>query len=281
MLPVQARRRAKQLKRIFSPIVFFLMAAGCVSAQKGILLEDLTWKQAQEVLRPETVVVFALGAEAKEHGPHLPLNTDMLQAEYFKEQVRRASDVVIAPTINYGFYPAFLEYPGSTSLSLDISHGMIADLCRSLAHFGPRRFYFINIGISTNLALKAASDELAGEGILLHYLDLTKKGPVEIAVAQQVRGSHADEIETSIMLYISPHSVDMKKAVKDMNDRKSGMLFTRDPSSSKGIYSPTGIWGDATLATRDKGKRIVAELTARILAGIEELRHEPVPQRSK
>src|SRR5437588_12981333 len=83
---------------------------------KGILLEDLTWVDAERVLTPDTVVVLPLGAEAKEHGPHLKLKNDWLMAEYLKTRVLEQADVVIAPTVNYNFYPAFVEYPGSTSL---------------------------------------------------------------------------------------------------------------------------------------------------------------------
>jgi len=40
---------------------------------KGILLEDLTWIEAEKVLTNDTIVVIPLGAAAKEHGPHLKL----------------------------------------------------------------------------------------------------------------------------------------------------------------------------------------------------------------
>ena len=270
------------MKRIVALLILVSALPVFVAAQKqtkakGVLLENLTWVEAEKVLTPDTVLVIALGGESKEHGLHLPLNTDWLQAEYFKNQVLQKSNVVVAPTITYNFYPAFLEYPGSTSLKLETARELIVDVCRSLAGYGVRRFYIINIGISTNWALKPAAEALEKEGIVLRYLDLTKKGKVETALAKQERGSHADEIETSIMLYIAPKVVDMKKAVKDVNKRKSGGLFTRNPDSDKGIYSPSGIWGDATLATREKGKKIVEELTGRILSEIEGLRQTAVP----
>src|SRR4030095_5467406 len=169
---------------------------------RGVLLENHTWLEAEKLLTPATVVVFPLGAEAKEHGPHLKLNNDWLMAEYLKKRVLAVSNVVIAPTINYSFYPAFLEYPGSTSLGLDTARAMVVDIVRSLAHFGPRRFYIINTGISTLRPLAQAADELGKEGILLRYLDFTKEDPVEKKVRQS-GGTHADEIETSMMLYIA------------------------------------------------------------------------------
>jgi len=248
------------------------------SKSKGILLEDLTWLEAEKVLGPSTVVVIPLGAAAKEHGPHLRLKNDLLTAEYLKKKVLEQTNVVVAPTVNYSFYPAFLEYPGSTSLRLETARDMIVDICRSLARYGPRRFYVINTGVSTLSALKPAAEAMAGEGLVLRYSDILKiLEPVEKALSKQEGGTHADEIETSMMLYIAPDDVDMKKAVKDYHPRRGKGGLTRSPNG-EGIYSPTGIWGDPTLATREKGQRVTEALIESVLREIEDLRRSPVPE---
>lgn len=245
---------------------------------KGTLLENLTWVEAEKILREETVVVLPLGAAAKEHGPHLKLKNDWLIAEYLKQRVLAAANVVIAPTVNYNFYPAFLEYPGSTSLGLETARDLIVDICKSLARFGPRRFYVLNTGVSTLRALKPAAELLAKEGIVLHYTDILKVlGPVEKAIGKQEGGTHADEIETSMMLYMAPETVDMKKAAKDYHPSEERGL-TRDPKG-RGVYSATGIYGDATLATREKGKVLTQALISGILKEIEDLRRIEVRQR--
>jgi len=246
------------------------------SLAPGILLEDLTWVEAERVLTPDTVVVIPLGAQAKEHGPHLKLKNDWLTAEYLKRRIRERADVVIAPTLNYGYYPAFLEYPGSTSLRLETARDLVVDICRSLAEYGPRRFYVINTGVSTIRALEPAAEILAAEGIVLHYTDILEiTGPIEKKLATQEGGTHADEIETSMMLYIAPDTVEMTRAVKDFNPDRPGPL-TRDPQG-RGVYSPTGTWGDPTLATLDKGRQITESLVEGILAEIEDLRSSAVP----
>ncbi len=98
--------------------------------------------------------------------------------------------------------------------------------------------------------------------------------PVEKKVRQS-GGTHADEIETSMILYIAPESVRMKKAVRDLNPNQPGGL-TRDPQG-KGIYSPTGAWGDPTLATREKGQAVTESLVSTILKDIDDLRQTPLP----
>jgi len=259
-------------------LVFAVLAATSSGARpatpRGVLLEQLTWQQAEKILTPDTVIVIPLGAQAKEHGPHLPLANDWTMAEYLKQRVLHSADVVIAPTVNYSFYPAFVEYPGSTSLRLETARDMIVDICRGLSRFGPRRFYVLNTGVSTAKPLRLAAEQLAAEGILLHFTDVLRAAAdVEKQVAKQEGGTHADEIETSMMLYIAPKTVDMSKAVKDYHPG-SGPL-TRTPRDG-GVYSASGVYGDATLATRAKGQRVVEAMVGAILAELETLRRAPL-----
>ncbi len=251
-------------------------AAESATKPAGTLLERLSWDEAERVLSPGQVVVMALGAESKEHGLHLPLNNDWIMAEYFKQRVLAQAAVLVAPTINYSYYPAFLEYPGSTSIRADVARDLVADIVRSLAHSGPRRFYIINTGISTLKPLSQAASLLATEGILLRYLDYTQQDPVERRLRKS-GGTHADEVETSMMLYIAPEIVHMEKARRDLNADQPGGL-TRDPKG-KGTYSPTGAWGDPTLASREEGQAIVEANVKRILGEIEDLRRAPLPAR--
>jgi len=263
-------------------LVVLLLAAMATAARgqaptpRAILLSDLTWVEAEQVLKPETIVVIPLGAASKEHGPHLRLDNDFRMAEYLTDRVRQAAEVVIAPTIPYHFYPAFLEYPGSTHLRFETARDVVVDIVRSLASYGPRRFYILNTGVSTLRPLKAAADSLAGFGILLGYTNVLEvASEAEAGVIQQERGTHADESETSMMLYIAPDRVDMSKAVKDDRPNRPGGLTRRE--DGPGVYSPSGVWGDATLATREKGRVIVEATVAGILREIEALRTAPLP----
>lgn len=246
-------------------------------ALRGIRLEDLTWVEAEKILTPDTVVVIPVGAAAKEHGPHLKLNNDLTLAEYLTRRVLDRASIVVAPTLTYHFYPSFLEYPGSTSLTLETARDMTVDIVRTLAAYGPRRFYALNTGVSTVRALKPAADILAGEGILFRYTDLSVVlGPIERQVSQQPGGSHADEIETSMLLYIDPASVDMTKAAKDYDARGQGPL-SRTRGKPNTTYSPTGIFGDATLATSEKGRSVVEAFVPALVQAIEETRVASLP----
>jgi creatinine amidohydrolase len=236
----------------------------------GILLADLTWQQAENVLGPETVIVVPIGAEAKEHGPHLRLNNDWVLAEYFKREVLKSAAVVVAPTVNYHYYPAFVEYPGSTTLRMETARDLMLDICRSLARYGPKKFYALNTGVSTIKPLELAAKILAAEGIKFRYTNVLELvGQIEAVVKEEEGGTHADEIETSMMLFIAPGTVDMSKAVKDYHPSPEGRL-TRD-LQGEGAYSVSGIYGDATLATPQKGEVVVRAILEGILKEIEDL----------
>jgi creatinine amidohydrolase len=238
----------------------------------GVLLEDLTWQEAETILRSDAIVVIPIGAASKEHGPHLKLKNDWLLAEYLKRKILKSVEVVIAPTVNYQYYPAFIEYPGSISLRLETARDLMVDICRSLARFGPRKFYALNTGVSTLKPLRQTAKILAEEGIKFRYTDFLKLiEPVELKLKKQEGGTHADEIETSMMLFIAPSTVDMTEATKDYHPAAKGGL-TRDPKGD-GSYSASGIYGDATLATRQKGKILVRAIVDGILQEIQGLRN--------
>jgi creatinine amidohydrolase len=248
---------------------------GATRMTQSPFLEELTWPEAERVLTPEAIVVVPIGAAAKEHGPHLRLSNDWVMAEQLRRRLAERTAVVVAPIVGLSFYPAFVEYPGSISLRLETARDVLIETVRSIARHGPRRFYALNTGISTLRALRPAAEALAADGIVLRFTDLSKSlAEVEREVAQQEGGTHADELETSMMLYLAPETVDMARAVKDYHPGEGPL--TRNPSGP-GTYSPTGSWGDPTLATRAKGERLVRALVDALVADVAALRATPLP----
>jgi creatinine amidohydrolase len=259
------------LGAVLVPLVFFWRAGACPETPASVEVENLTWVQAEQVLKKYEVVLIALGARTKEHGPHLLLRTDYIMAEYLKNRVAELVPVAVLPTMQYGYYPSFLEYPGSVSIQAETFKNVIKDICLSMNGYGMRKFYVLNTGISTLRPLEAAAEELKPSGIVLRHLNLLD---VDKALPQgllkQEGGSHADEAETSMMLFIAPDTVDMTKAVKDYDSRPGRKGLTRNPQGS-GTLSPTGIWGDPTLATREKGKIIVEATILTIVGQVRDL----------
>jgi creatinine amidohydrolase len=255
------------------PLLFLFVVAeilGFSQTHQSIFLKDISWTTARSYLTPDAVVVIPLGAQAKEHGPHLPLSTDYIQAEGVANLVAQQRKLIIAPIINYGFYPNFLSYPGSTSIDFSTASDMILNIVRSIAGYGPKRFYVINIGISTTPTLAAAAKVLAEEGILLYYSDYNRSNFIksEMPIKQQAFGGHAAELETSNIIYLRPDLVDMNKAVNDtLSQGKKGILSPTKTENT--AYSPSGIEGYATLATKEKGKLYMHAFTLEVIKEID------------
>lgn len=258
--------------------LFFLFAFTTWSAvaqnrnpkNKAVFLEDIPWPSAQQILTADAVVVIPLGAGAKEHGPHLPLSTDYLQAEAYAKEIALQRKVVITPTANYGFYPAFLKYPGSTSTTFATATNMVVQIVRSLAAYGPRRFYIVNIGVSTTPTLETAAKTLAEEGILLYYSNYARAGfeNAENPFRTRAYSGHADEMETSNVLNIRPDLVDMRKAVNDSSMKgKSGSMTP--VMIEGGNLNTSGVNGYAALATKEKGKKGMSAFAKELIREID------------
>ncbi|MGB1109318.1 MAG: creatininase family protein [Gammaproteobacteria bacterium] len=224
----------------------------------GRYLESMSWPEAEAALKNDPIVLLPVGARCKEHGPHLPLNTDWLQAEYFSRRLLERMDLLALPTVQYGYYPAFVDYPGSTHLDERTFLHLLGQICDSMWRHGARRFYILNMGISTLPTLETLSIQMKGRGAAFGYTNpATLVLDLEKALASQPRGGHADELETSVMLAIAPECVRMGLAPTDLNEYQGKGPFRRRNDEGSGLYSPSGIWGDASLADREKGEVLV------------------------
>lgn len=204
---------------------------------------------------------------------------ELNRRQYYADRVFSATAVAMYPTITYSFYPAFVEYPGSTTLRLETARDMVIDIVRSIARHGPRRFYILNTGVSTVRALQPAQDSLAAGGILMRFTNGGERTrAAEERLRQQPGGTHADEFETSMLLYMYPERVDMSKAAKDYHPGQSPLVRDSARAAREGrTWSRTGIYGDATLATREKGRIVVEAHLEDILEEIAALRRMPLP----
>lgn len=239
-------------------------------SNKAIYLEDISWTTARDILDPTDVIVIPLGAGSKEHGPHLPLSTDFIQAEGLAKLVALKRQVIITPVVNYGFYPFFLKYPGSTSTNFRTATDMVVQIVRSLSAYGPKRFYIINVGVSTTPTLETAAKTLAEEGILLYYsrYDRPAFDNAEAKFRTKEYGGHANELETSHILYLRGDLTDMSKAVNDssMKDKTGNMAPV---PIEGGNLNTSGIIGYAALGTKEKGEKALKAFANELIKEID------------
>jgi creatinine amidohydrolase len=146
----------------------------------------------------------------------------------------------------------------------------VFEVVRSLTQQGAQRIVLLNTGIrnATGIPLAEVAREIrvqTGTPVLLVSWDDLETEEVE-GLQEQLVGGHADEIETSIHLVLQPELVRMDRAVVDYPDRARREypgyqpgLYSRNPHDS--AYSTTGLTGDPTLATVEKGERALAVMT--------------------
>jgi len=251
----------------------------------GAFLGDLSWPEAEAHLREAPLVVLPFGAGAKEHGPHLPMNADAKVMEYLCQQAVKSLPVIVAPPILHGWFPAFREFPGTEAADNHVFQKYVYEVAMSLVRHGAQRIVFLNTGVSraTGLPLSIVAREIRVQtgtpALVLSWDDL--ETPAIDSLAEQKAGGHADEIETSISLHLQPQLVHMEKAVVDYgtSGRKNYPgyepgLFSRNPNDPE--FSKTGLFGDPTRATAEKGKKALEILTRQWLKALQGFSQSPL-----
>jgi creatinine amidohydrolase len=238
-------------------------------------IERMTWDEVARYIDRGVAAILPIGAAAKEHGFHLPMNTDRVQAEWLATRLADRFDALIWPTVSYGYYPAFTEYAGSSALSAPVFEAMVYEITASIIGFGCRAVLVLDTGISTLVPVDLALARLdTGKALHLRIHEGANYRRAAAQLAEQRRGSHADELETSLMLALAPELVDMSRAEASprVEFETAGRLTPSNTSSPN--YSRSGSYGDPTLATRAKGEVLLtamvddlAEQVARFLAG--------------
>jgi creatinine amidohydrolase len=224
-------------------------------------IERMHWDEVARRLGDGAVAILPIGAAAKQHGFHLPLNTDRVQAEWLAGQMAKKIDALIWPTLTYGHYPAFTEYAGSSSLSISTFEALVREVAGQILSSGCTRLFVLNTGISTLAPVDRALARLANERVKHLWIHGGPRYPrVARQLAEQGHGSHADELETSLMLALAPHLVDMTRAEASpyLNHSMPGALTPSDPESPN--YSRSGSYGDPTRATLAKGEALLAAM---------------------
>jgi creatinine amidohydrolase len=224
-------------------------------------IEHMHWDEVARRIGAGAAAILPIGAASKQHGFHLPLNTDRIQAEWLAGSIADKIDALIWPTLTYGHYPAFVEYAGSSSLSISTFEALVREVAGQILSGGCQKLLVLNTGISSLAPVDRALARLDGARIRHLWIHEGPRYPrVARQLAEQSHGSHADEMETSLMLAMAPHLVDMARAEASpaLAQETPGALTPADPESPN--YSRSGSYGDPTRATLAKGEALLAAM---------------------
>ncbi len=180
-------------------------------------LGKMTLHEAETRLAAHPVVLLPFGAQ-EAHGPHLPLGADYLVAEEIALRASRLTDAVVAPTMPYGYTPAFKGYAGSVSTRAEITRMLAEDIITNLATAGPTHFVFVDNHAGNDPALEVAARAVQARGGVSvgHFYPwrvMTAWGPELFGNDWKAVFGHGAEPNTSVMLYLMPEHVDMRHAV--------------------------------------------------------------------
>jgi creatinine amidohydrolase len=218
-----------------------------------------------EIKSKKRRVIIPLGS-IEQHGPHLPVTTDILIAEYMANQISKKIPAYVMPGIPYGVSYEHKSF-FNISISSDLLSELLTQVCISLAENGFRSIIILNghhgnMGVVQYVPQKVASKNPKLNVFSINYWNLIER-----------EFDHAGFVETSLMLSINPKLVQMNKAKPGYSDKKrlhaTYSTFLNNPSSFK--ITKNGVWGDPTKANSSDGRKIMSTAIKNIIRSIKEL----------
>lgn len=233
-------------------------------------IRNMTRDEVEEAINDYPVAILPLGA-TEQHGHHLPLGVDIMLAEGISRLVVEETGALLLPAVPFGYSWVWRDIPGTVSIQQHIVELVIKDVAHSVSRYGIELLALINGHDANNASMKYAARELQDElDMLINYFfypgltDLM----AEYCDSPTWHGMiHACELETSLMLALYPEQVQMERAVADYPEKPS--LYGKS-TVSLGDLSKSGVYGDATRATADKGRQMLDAFVSTISENIKE-----------
>lgn len=251
-----------------------------VDGPRSHILGELTWPMARHRLTEVDVALLPVGA-IEQHGPHLPLDTDAFDAEHLAQEVASAcSDPkpLVLPLIPYGVSYHHEDFDGTISISPDTLSRLVYEVGMNMARQGVKKLVIVNGHGGNTPALKFAAQNINRDAYIFTTVDTGESSDADVASIAETPGDvHSGEIETSTVLATRPHLVRMDRAESFVPKFSSQYL---DFSSKRGLewyartakISPSGVMGDPTKASEEKGRRIWAVMVRNMVEFVEELK---------
>ena len=206
-------------------------------------------KTAPEIKEMGDLAVVPVGS-LEQHSRHLPVNTDILLAQAFADRVGEYMEGFVLPCLPISTCYEHKGAKGSVWMSADIFFTMLIDIIMNLKSQGFKRIVLIRghggIFIMDPVVRHLNANHAPDIKVCLidPFFEVKKE------IFETKAEVHSGEIETSVMLHLHPDLVKMERAVDFLPDvprtyLQYGSIFS---------YSPEGVWGHPTKATKEKGR---------------------------
>ncbi len=243
----------------------------------------LKWPEIAERLKIVDTAILPCGA-IEQHGPHLPLDVDYFDANYMAIKVAEACNdpkPFVLPPIPFGVSYHHSEFKGTISITNNALSAFVYDIGMSLAQNGIKKLVILNGHGDNAPTLNYAAQMINRDAKIFVSVDTGETSDVDLYNLIDTKNDvHAGEIETSTTLALRPELVDMSKAVDETLDLDNEYL---DFTSVRGVnwyvhtksLSESGVMGNATLATAEKGKKMWEIMIHKMADFVETIKNTP------
>ena len=239
-----------------------------------MLVEQMTWQEYRDHVG-KSVIILPVGA-LEQHGPHLPLNVDIVVPSRLSAMAAEELDAMVLPILTYGYKSQPSSgggplFPGTTSLNGDTLVHLVLDILRETYRHGGRRIVVFNGHFENSMFLTEAIDLFTHDApgarvMLLDWWAVIGQEMVDVLFADcEFPGwdlEHASVVETSLIQYLAPELVRKDRIVDDpLKEKPLFAMFPPPPD----IIPLSGILYRATPASREKGEKLVKYVLPRIV----------------
>jgi creatinine amidohydrolase len=246
---------------------------------------SLNWKQVEALSRDSLLVLPTAAIE--QHGHHLPLATDtlinnLLLGKALSKLPSEAS-VYALPPVCYGKSNEHIGFPGTLSVSATTFMAVLRDLGASIKASGFSRLVLYNTHGGNSSLVDVMARDLRAEFGLETFCIFGSAGTPHTGLDPQEKkyGYHAGEVETAYLLYGAPELVDTKSYTANYIARidHPGLLVPENgPATFAWLtrdIAESGVLGDPTSATAERGERWVEESSTQIARALQAILDHP------
>ena len=240
----------------------------------SFLFGEQSWIQLKAHIEKNSLLILPVGT-TEEHGPHLPVDADARIAEAYgmrlAEAVSSEMPVLLMDTIRYGYSMKIMKrWPGTIVVRSRTFMDTVFDVCRSVLDMGFSKLVILDCHGHHSDLLNAVSRELCdacGKAVAIISPGAMSRDKFnEIRKSERGGACHACEWETSLILHISPHLVDMTKATDEDTIKYQSEFVAGDSFLGRQMVtwstwflqeSKSGIHGDPTVSSAETGRLIM------------------------
>lgn len=254
---------------------------------------EFTGPELAALIAADPVLILPLGS-VEQHGPHLPVGVDAACAEAVALRTVEAfagePRVLVLPTLWYGYTPNQMSFAGTISIDSQTLIRLLCEIVGSVLAHGVRRLVILN-GHGRNIGALDVAVARIGEGLRqpahvvgTSYWNLVAHRTEEFRESPPGGIAHGGEFETSLQIALNPHLVHRHRAEKHIPQFPSQHLqMDLFAGSALHSYYPfesfttTGTIGDPTLASEEKGARILSICCEELGRFLKEFATWPIP----